>query len=65
MMVVGFDVHHGGPGSKGSSFGAMVATISGTYGTFFSTIMEAQSRQEISAAMSGELGSKFLLLCFH
>ena len=59
-MIIGFDVHHGGAGSKGSSFGAMVTTLSASYGTYFSTIMEAKNRQEIITNMAGEMGSKFL-----
>jgi hypothetical protein len=60
-MVVGFDVHHGG----GKTTGAMVATMTSTLATYFSTMTEHQDRMEVSSGVAVSFSSKnkYLFLC--
>jgi len=61
MMVVGFDVYHGGAKVGGGSGGgrvsisAMVCTTSASYGRYFSTLSFHENRDEVSTKIAGDL----------
>lgn len=56
-MVVGFDVCHD-PRDKRKSFGAMVSSIDGTLGRYYSTISLHASGDELSSSFSINITSK-------
>ena len=58
-MVVGFDVHRTGKGSKTKrGVGAMVATTNGEMTRYFSTVSFHQHKDELSHKMSVDFTSK-------
>jgi len=58
-MIVGFDVYHGGAGSRGGSIGAMVATIDPAFTQYYSTASIFNSREELSTKMYQDMESMF------
>ena len=57
-MFVGFDVHRAAKGSKGPSIGAMVATTSSSFASYFSTISYHKDPQDLSINMASDMESK-------
>jgi len=53
-MVVGFDAHHGG----GLSVGALVASVTPTLGTYFSTVIRQEPGMDISSGIGAAFESK-------
>lgn len=58
LMVVGFDVYHGGIGSK-KSVAAMVSTVSGTLAKYFSTTTNYTKNNSDNAELSKAMVSDF------
>ncbi|XP_063230017.1 piwi-like protein Siwi [Bacillus rossius redtenbacheri] len=51
LMVIGYDVCHD-TGSKGKSYGALVASLDKTFGRYFSTVSAHTSGEELSAHLA-------------
>jgi len=64
-MIVGFDVYHGGAGSRGGSIGAMVATIDPAFTQYYSTASIFNSREELSTKMYQDMESMFYLWFYY
>jgi len=56
-MVVGFDVHHAGRGSKSASVGAMVCTTNEKCSKYFSCLNYHGHREELSVHMASNIQS--------
>jgi len=57
-MIVGFDVYHGGAGSRGSSIGASVATFD-PIRSYYSTASVFNSREVLSTKMYQDIEIMF------
>jgi len=53
MIVLGYDVHHAGPGGGGMSVGAMTATFNESKGRCFYTAAKMTSREEVATTVAG------------
>jgi len=60
-MIIGFDVYHGGAGSRNASIGAMISSTNDAFGRFFSCVSLSGSREELSANMALDVASKFCI----
>ncbi|CAL8127829.1 unnamed protein product [Orchesella dallaii] len=58
-MILGYDVHHAGPGGGGMSIGAMTATFNASLGRCYSTVARLPSREEVATCV-GQMFEKCL-----
>lgn len=62
-MVLGYDVHHAGPGGGGGkSIGAMCASVNATLGTYYSTVSQITQREEVASIVAQMFERKSIVI---